>query len=374
MTFFRNRMPAIEDRIKAVEDEIQRTPYNKATQHHIGKLKAKLAKLKAEAQKRLAARGGGGPGYAVKKSGHATVAIVGYPSVGKSTLLNQITDAESPVGTYYFTTLDVIPGVMHYKGAQIQVLDMPGLIRGASKGRGRGREVISVARNSDLILLMIDVFETNISVLLDELNQSGIRLNQHPPDIVVSKTSRGGVTVSSTVKLTHMTEDTIADMLREFGHLNAEIVVRENITEDQLVDVLAGNRIYIPSFIVINKVDLVTNEYLKNIEERLKGWLVVPVSAMKGTGLDTLKNGIYDELKFIRVFLKPQGKDADLAEPLIVRQGATVENVCETIHRDFRRKFRYANVWGDSAKFPGQTVGLNHILHDEDVLTLVIKK
>jgi len=369
------QMATIEDQIKAVEEEIHKTPYNKATQHHIGKLKAKLARLKDEAQKRLAARGGGGaPGYAVKKSGHATVAIVGFPSVGKSTLLNQITDAESEVGSYHFTTLDVIPGVLYHKGAQIQVLDMPGLIRGASKGRGRGREVISVARNSDLILLMVDVFEANIDVLVDELSQSGIRLNQKPPDVVITKKDRGGVNVNPTVKLTKITKEIIADMLREFGHLNADIVVRDDVSEDELVDILAGNRVYVPAFVMINKVDLVTPEYLKSVKARMKNWRVVAVSAEKGTGLEHLKDTIYDELNFIRIFLKPQGKEADMTEPLITRQGAIVATVCETIHRDFKRKFRYANVWGPSAKFPGQTVGLGHGLKDGDILTLVLRK
>ena len=175
-------MPDIEEKIKAIEDEIQRTPYNKATQHHIGKLKAKLARLKDEQIKRAAKSGGGGPSYAVRKSGNATVGLVGFPSVGKSTLLNAITSATSEVGEYDFTTLDVIPGELLYKGAKIQVLDMPGMIRGASKGRGRGREVISVARICDLIVLMIDVFETNVPVLAEELSSAGIRLNERPAE------------------------------------------------------------------------------------------------------------------------------------------------------------------------------------------------
>src|SRR5438552_3176144 len=156
---------AIDEQIKAVEDEIQKTPYNKATQHHIGRLKAKLARLKDEQETRRLKSGGGGPSYAVRKSGNATVGLVGFPSVGKSTLLNQITDATSAVAAYDFTTLDVIPGLMEHRGAKIQVLDMPGLIRGASKGRGRGKEVLSVARACDLILLMIDVFETHVDDL-----------------------------------------------------------------------------------------------------------------------------------------------------------------------------------------------------------------
>ncbi|HEY5538312.1 MAG TPA: TGS domain-containing protein, partial [Thermoplasmata archaeon] len=79
-------------------------------------------------------------------------------------------------------------------------------------------------------------------------------------------------------------------------------------------------------------------------------------------------------LKFMRVYLKPQGKEADLVEPLIVREGSTVGEVCDAIHREFRRKFRYANVWGASATFPGQKVGMGHALRDGDVLSVVARK
>ena len=367
-------MAPIEDQIRAVEEEIHKTPYNKATQHHIGKLKAKLARLKEEALKRAAKGKGGGPGYAVRKSGNATVGLVGFPSTGKSTLLNAITSAQSEVAAYDFTTLDVIPGLLEYRGAKIQVLDMPGLIRGASKGRGRGREVISVARICDLLLVMVDVFETNVHVLKDELEQSGIRLNVRPPDVVIKKRTRGGVSVNSTIPLTKVLEDTVADMVREFGHLSADVVVRQDVSADELVDVLAGNRVYMPAFVVLNKIDLVGADYLREVEKRLTGWRVVAISAEKGEGLDRLKEEIYRSLRFIRVYLKPQGKEADLKEPLIVKEASTVGMVCDTLHREFRGKFRYANVWGKSATHPGQRVGLDHPLVDEDILTIVVRR
>ena len=129
-------MATIEDAIKEVEAEIAKTQVNKHTEYHIGKLKAKIARLKDEQEKRRATSGGGGgKGYSVKKSGNATVALVGFPSVGKSTLLNRLTGAESEVGAYDFTTIDVVPGIMEYNSAKIQILDLPGLIRDAS-GRG----------------------------------------------------------------------------------------------------------------------------------------------------------------------------------------------------------------------------------------------
>jgi len=365
---------AIEEQIKAVEDEIQKTPYNKATQHHIGRLKAKLARLKDEQETRRLKGGGGGPSYAVKKSGNATVGLVGFPSVGKSTLLNQITDATSEVAAYDFTTLDVIPGLMEHRGAKIQVLDMPGLIRGASKGRGRGKEVLSVARACDLLLLMIDVFETHVDVLADELHLAGIRLNERPADVTLTKANRGGLTVNPTVKLTKLDAEMVADICREWGYLNGTVVVRQDITEDQLIDVLAGNRVFLRAFVVVNKIDLVSSDYVKQLQAKLPGWKLVPISAEKGVGLTRLKDEIYSTLRFMRVFLKPQGKDADMADPMIVKQDSDVGMVCDAIHRDWRKRFRYANVWGPSAQFPGQKVGLDHPLKDADVLTIVLRK
>ena len=364
----------IEEQIKAVEDEIQKTPYNKATQHHIGRLKAKLARLKDEQETRRLKGGGGGPSYAVKKSGNATVGLVGFPSVGKSTLLNQITDATSEVAAYDFTTLDVIPGLMEHRGAKIQVLDMPGLIRGASKGRGRGKEVLSVARACDLLILMIDVFETHVDVLVDELHLAGIRLNERPADVTLTKANRGGLTVNPTVKLTKLDAEMVADICREWGYLNGTVVVRQDITEDQLIDVLAGNRVFLRAFVVVNKIDLVSADYVKQLQAKLPGWKLVPISAEKGVGLTRLKDEIYSTLRFMRVFLKPQGKDADMADPMIVKQDSDVGMVCDAIHRDWRKRFRYANVWGPSAQFPGQKVGLDHPLKDSDVLTIVLRK
>ena len=69
---------------------------------------------------------------------------------------------------------------------------------------------------------------------------------------------------------------------------------------------------------------------------------------------------------------KEQGKKADLEEPLIMKRGATVRDVCMKLHRDFVNKFKKAKIWGKSAKFPGQMKGLPHKLEDGDIVEVYL--
>lgn len=127
----------------------------------------------------------------VPKSGDGRVALIGFPSVGKSSLLNRVTDTTSEAAAYEFTTLTCIPGNLVINDTKIQMLDLPGIIEGAASGRGRGREVISVAHSADLILMVLDgAREDNNQhrdILTRELETMGIRLNRNPPDIYFKK-------------------------------------------------------------------------------------------------------------------------------------------------------------------------------------------
>lgn len=361
----------LDEEIKAIEDEISKTKYNKATEGHLGRLKSKISRLRDEVQKRASAKTGG-EGFSVKKSGDASVVLVGYPSVGKSTLLNSLTGTESAVAAYEFTTLDVVPGAMEYKGATIQILDVPGLVRGAASGRGKGKEVIAVIRNADLAVILLDVFQlVHHDVLIQELYEAGIRVNSRPPDITIKKKARGGVSISSTVGL-GLDEDTIKTILGEYRIHNANVLIRENITIDQLIDAVLGNRKYIPATVVINKIDLADEYTLRKCKEKFPEALLV--SADKKVHIDELKERLYEKLGFIRIYLKPQGKPADMDEPLIVRYSSTIGDICDKLHRDFKKRFRYAQIWGDSAKHEGQRAGLDHMMSDNDILTIVLRK
>ena len=100
----------------------------------------------------------------------------------------------------------------------------------------------------------------------------------------------------------------------------------------------------------------------------------IPISADKKTNIDELKDLIFDNLDLVRIYLKPQGKKADMEDPLVIKKGSTVIDACGKLHREFVKNFRHAKVWGTSVKFPGQKVGPDHVLEDEDILRIILKK
>jgi len=200
----------IAEKIKEIEYEYSRTQKNKATEYHLGTLKAKLAKLRTMAIEEVT-KGQGGPageGFEVTKHGHSRIAMIGFPSVGKSSLLNLVTDQESEAAAYEFTTLTCIPGKLYINDAELQLLDLPGIIEGAASGRGRGRQVIAVGKGSDLILMILDAAkaEEQKQKLTTEIETVGIRLNREKPNIIIKPQKTGGLFFSSSGPLTKIDE------------------------------------------------------------------------------------------------------------------------------------------------------------------------
>lgn len=361
-------MPDYYEQIKQLEKELKETKRNKRTEHHIGLVKAKIAKLRESIEKKSSSSKIS-PGYSVRRTGDASVILVGYPSTGKSSLLNCLTDANSQVEEYAFTTLSVIPGIMKYNFASIQILDVPGIIEGAALGRGRGKEVLSVIRNADLAIIIVDATKhSQYYSIIQELFYAGIRINKKKPDVIINKTTSSGIRIWKSVKLTKLNDRTIKEILREFKIVNAEITIREDISDDDLIDVIEGNKKYMPGIVVVNKTDLIDEVKTQKIIAEINPDLFV--SATKNINIDKLKELIFTKLEFIRVYLKEPGKDPDLDVPLIIKKNSTIGDVCERLHKDMLNQFKFARVWGKSAKFDGQIFSKNHVLIDNDILEI----
>ncbi len=290
-----------------------------------------------------------------------------------------MTNAESETGSYEFTTLDVNPGMLQHRGANIQMLDVPGLIEGAATGRGDGQQVLAVVRNADLIIFMLSVFEIEqYDRLQEELYDINIRVDQEPPRVTVRPKIKDGIKITSSTDQ-DLDEQTIKDVLREHGYVNADLNLQETLTIDRLVDGLMENREYIPSITCVNKVDLIEPDYKETVDEKLRERDLDPeevtfISAEKEKGLEVLKDRLWDNLGLIRVYMDKPGRGVDWEEPLVVKQGTTIGEAIEKLGGEMEERFRFARVSGPSATHDEQQVGTDHVLEDEDVLKLILRR
>ncbi|XP_055326879.1 uncharacterized protein LOC129580462 [Sitodiplosis mosellana] len=311
-------------------------------------------------------------GFDVLKSGDARVALIGFPSVGKSTLLSTLTKTESEAANYEFTTLTCIPGVIEYRGANIQLLDLPGIIEGAAQGKGRGRQVIAVARTADVVIMMLDATKPNVhrDLLEKELESVGIRLNKEKPNIYFKQKKGGGLSFNSTLNLTKCNEKMVQSVLQAFKIHNAEVLFRDDCDVEQFIDVVTDNRVYLPCLYVYNKIDQISIEEVNRLARQPYS---VVVSCNMQLNLDYLLERLWEELSLIRVYTKKPGAPPDFGDAIILRRGVTVEHVCHAVHRTLASQFKYALVWGTSTKYSPQRVGISHVMNDEDVIQIIKK-
>src|SRR5436309_2564524 len=89
---------------------------------------------------------------AVRREGVAQIALVGAPNAGKSSLLHALSHVQIKIGDYAFTTLRPVPALTRIGGVLVQLVEIPGLIEGASEDRGGGRALLGVLRTVDAIV------------------------------------------------------------------------------------------------------------------------------------------------------------------------------------------------------------------------------
>eukprot|EP00033_Pygsuia_biforma_P000499 GCRY01000588.1.p1 GENE.GCRY01000588.1~~GCRY01000588.1.p1 ORF type:complete len:216 (+),score=32.80 GCRY01000588.1:661-1308(+) len=213
---------------------------------------------------------------------------------------------------------------------------------------------------------------THKKLIEHELEGFGIRLNASPPNIYFKKKDKGGINFTHTCKqVTYLDLDTIKSVCNEYRIHNADITLKDDCTVDEFVDVIEGNRVYIPAVFALNKIDAITVEEL-DVLDSLPHY--VPISAHLSWNLDELLERLWDYLSLTRVYTKPKGQIPDYDEPVVLRRGkTTVEDFCNQIHKTLMKEFKYALVWGTSAKHNPQRVGKDHVLDDEDIVQIVKK-
>ncbi|MBU7009310.1 MAG: GTP-binding protein [Theionarchaea archaeon] len=363
-----------KEKLRALEKMLSLVPKHKGTEKMQMQIKRKISKTKEEME-RKAKKASHGPTFNVKKEGAAQIALVGLPNSGKSVLLNKLTNADVEVGTYQFTTTVPTPGMMEYKDVQIQLVEIPAVIEDVSVGKGFGLQILSAIRAADAVALIIDLSYSPVeqmNTILHELEEGGIKLNQNPPDIEIVKKGEGGIDIRGK-HLFKGDEQAVKELLlREKIH-NAMVVFRDETTLGQFQEALDDSVAFRPAIVLATKGDRKNSKgHFAVLKKYFGHFDIVPISAEKNINLEHAKESIYRSLKIIRVYTKTPGEEVDYP-PIAMKPNSTVYEAAGRIHKQFQKKFKYARIWGPSAKYDGQKVGSEHVLQDGDIVEVHIR-
>ncbi len=306
-----------DEKLAALEEMLAVIPKHKGTEHLRGDLKRRYAKLKDEQEQARHRRGGFS--VSIDREGAGQVALAGPANAGKSALVAALTQAQTDVGEYPFTTRKPIAGMMPFVNIQIQLVDLP-----AISPTYMEPWVPSLVRPADLCLLLADL---GSDTLLEDL-EAVLQILERGKVRLIAPGDQG---------------------VPEIGWANK------------------------PALLVANKQDAPGAEEALEIlraeyGERLP---ILAVSAHTASGLEGLRRAIYDGLQIVRVYCKPPGAEPSMKSPVVLRRGSTVLEMAESIHKDFARQLKFARIWG-SGKFDGQRVQRDYVVQEGDIIELHI--
>ena len=298
-------------KIAALEEMLAIMPKHKGTDHLRAELRRRIAKLTQSLDKKMATHRAS---TVIEKEGAAQVVVIGSPNAGKSQLVSSVTNASPTVAEYPFTTHTTTPGMMEFENIQIQLIDTPPLVPQSIEFW-----LPHMIRRADALLVIVDLSNTPLAQL----------------EIIITQLEKMGIKIGK-------------------GKSEEEVVLSQQ-----------------KAVIAANKSDLESgHENCITLKNKYGGRLpIVVISAREGGGLEELKLEVYQVLDIIRVYTKTPGEKPDFSDPIILKNGSTLQDAATSVHKEFRAKLKYARIWG-SGKHDGVMVKRDHILRDGDVIEL----
>lgn len=307
------------ERLAALEEMLRLVPKHKGSEKLQAQIKQKIKAAREAQQKGGGKKSAHHDAFHVPRQGAGQVALLGEANVGKSAIVQAVTNAPVEVADFPFSTHAATPGMARHEDVPIQVVDMPPLMPGhALPG------MISPYRTADVILLVIDLTAIEI---LDQFERPLAWLGEH------------NLRPASQPVL-EFDEDESAALPRRL------FVAANKIDEAGAADNLVGFRDLCPT-------DL----------------RIVPVSAKTGQGMKELLAEAFRLLNVIRIYAKKPGKPADRDEPFILPVGSSVYDLAYQVHRELAEQLKTARLWG-AGVHDGQQVHATHVLADRNVVEL----
>ncbi|ALU11564.1 TGS domain-containing protein [Ignicoccus islandicus DSM 13165] len=362
-----------EAKIRALEEFLKVAPKHKGAENLLYWAKRRLAELKEELETERRKRKGGYNPFVVEKEGAAQVVLFGIPNSGKSSIIATSTRAKVEVSPRPFTTLVPVTGMLQYEDIQFQLVEAPPV---APNVKWVHRSV-GLVKNADAVALVLDLSLDPIKqykYLVNLLEENGVVLKKPKGRVEITKERAGGIKVVIMGNLKDASVDDVKSLLKVYKIYNATVKIVGDVTLDDVEKTILGTSQYKPSVIILNKADLPeAKEKIDKFKEFYKGDSpIIVFSSRTKDGIQELGRTFFELLDLVRVYTKkPNGDVAD--KPLVLKKGATVRDVAKSIHSRMLEGFKYAKVWGPSAKYPGERVGLDHEVADGDVIEIHYK-
>lgn len=351
------------EKFAALQEMRSAAPKHKGAEKLRAEISKKIAKQKNKIEKQKSApKSGSGYSINVRKEGCGQIAIIGTPNTGKSSLINAISNASLAVGNYEFTTTKPEVATMDYKGTMVQLVEVPALIPDSSKGKANGIQLLSVVRNADAVVVVLEEekAQEQLNVLLHETKEVHIKLNQKKPLIQISPSKFPGMDITGKKYLKVETK-VLIEFLKSMSLQNCNVIINEKADLKKISEVL-DNRIVYKKILAV-----ITKGTGKKIELKDLNKKEVKFIHFSKENLDEIKKEIFSLLEKILIYTRKPGEKENLNEPMVLPEGTTVKEVAKVLHRDFAQNLKYVKVWG-SGSFPGQKVSKDFKLKNKDLI------
>ncbi|MBW2996358.1 TGS domain-containing protein [Candidatus Woesearchaeota archaeon] len=210
----------------------------------------------------------------------------------------------------------------------------------------KGAAGISVPKEGASQIVLVGMTNSGKSTLLKELTGANVEIADYPYTTVKPEIG-----------------------MMDYKGVKLQIVEIPAVVED--FDETENGRAYLG---IINQTDLVVLLFRNQDEYKILQKELSEITAKKiiYNEKNDVKEDIWRNLDIIKVYTKEPGKKPSFP-PFAVKKGSKIEDMAKHVHKDFVKKFRFARVWGKSAKHDGQRVGIDHRLKDDDIVELHMK-
>ncbi|MCH1771660.1 MULTISPECIES: TGS domain-containing protein [Metallosphaera] len=335
-----------EEKIKAIQDFLSSVPKHKGTENLVYWAKRRLSELREESEKQRRKSKGGGLSFFVEKEGAGQVLVLGREEL-KNPLVRRLTNVKQDPKDY------PVPAMTFFEDAPIQLVNPPQIILDS---RLIVSKLLGLARNADSILFVVEDQE-EFTRMREFLENNNILLGKPKGKVIIERfrSSKEGLRIVMMGKLTGTTEDQVKNYLREFGIKSAVVKIVGEVTLDDVEKSLFEAITFKPAVVA-----------------SVRPFQVPGIPVVNVADLDVLRRELYLSLDVIRIYTK-EPMEEPTKDPMFMKRGSTVMDVAQKLHSQLSENFKYARVWGKSARFPGQRVGEDHVLEDKDIVEIHVR-